>query len=167
MRTRGRDGTVDAVEVDAVISATGQLNRPHLPEIPGRDTFAGTAFHSARWPAGLDLTGKRVAVIGTGASAAQFIPIVAEQAAELVIFQRTPAWFAPTPDYHDPVEDGLRWLYRHVPFYSEWNRFWIFWKMGDGALLGVRVEDGWESQDADGNPSWYSTRLRLLRKRLD
>ena len=110
MRTRRTDGTGDALVVDAVISAVGQLNRPHLPEIPGRETFAGPAFHSAQWPAGLDLTGKRVAVIGTGASAAQFIPIVAEQAADVVIFQRTPAWFAPTPDYHAPVADGLRWL---------------------------------------------------------
>jgi 4-hydroxyacetophenone monooxygenase len=147
VRTRVADGTVASVEVDAVISATGQLNRPHLPEIPGRDTFAGTAFHSARWPAGVDLTGKRVAVIGTGASAAQFIPIVAEQAADVVVFQRTPAWFAPTPNYHAVVEDGLRWLYRHVPYYSEWNRFWIFWTMGDGQLAYVTGDPEWEPKD--------------------
>ena len=147
VRTRAADGSVDHVQVDAVISASGQLNRPHLPEIPGRDTFAGTAFHSARWPADLDLAGKRVAVIGTGASAAQFIPIVAERAADVVIFQRTPAWFAPTPDYHAPVEDGLRWLYRHVPYYSEWNRFWIFWTMGDGQLAYVTGDPEWEPKE--------------------
>ncbi len=148
VRTRTGDGATEDVDVDAVISATGQLNRPHVPEIAGRDSFAGTSFHSARWPAELDLTGKRVAVIGTGASAAQFIPIIAEQAAELVIFQRTPAWFAPTPDYHDPVEDGLRWLYRHVPFYSEWNRFFIFWTMGDGQLAYVTGDPAWENKNA-------------------
>jgi len=147
VRTRRTDGTVDSLVVDAVISATGQLNRPHLPEIPGRETFAGTAFHSAQWPAGLDLAGKRVAVVGTGASAAQFIPIVAEQAAHVAIFQRTPAWFAPTPDYHAPVEEGLRWLYRHVPYYSEWNRFWIFWIMGDGQLAFVTGDPAWEPKD--------------------
>jgi 4-hydroxyacetophenone monooxygenase len=91
VRTRTGDGATEDVDVDAVISATGQLNRPHVPEIAGRYSFAGTSFHSARWPAELDLTGRRVAVIGTGASAAQFIQIIAEQAAELVIFQRTPA----------------------------------------------------------------------------
>ena len=148
VRTRTGDGATEDVDVDAVISAAGQLNRPHVPEIAGRDSFAGTSFHSARWPAELDLTGKRVAVIGTGASAAQFIPIIAEQAAELVIFQRTPAWFAPTPNYHDPVEDGLRWLYRHVPFYSEWNRFFIFWTMGDGQLAYVTGDPAWEDKDA-------------------
>ena len=88
-----------------------------------------------------------MAVVGTGASAAQFIPIVAEQAADVVIFQRTPAWFAPTPDYHAPVEDGLRWLYRHVPYYSEWNRFWIFWTMGDGQLAYVTGDPAWEPKD--------------------
>jgi 4-hydroxyacetophenone monooxygenase len=146
LRTRAADGTVDELVVDAVISATGQLNRPHVPDIPGRDTFGGTVFHSARWPAGLDLSAKRVAVIGTGASAAQFIPIVAEQA-QLTVFQRTPAWFAPTADYHEPVQDGLRWLYEHVPMYSEWNRFWIFWTMGDGQLGFVTADPDWVPKD--------------------
>jgi 4-hydroxyacetophenone monooxygenase len=160
VRTRSGDGTVDELTAHAVISATGQLNRPHLPEIAGLERFAGTAFHSARWPAGLDLAGKRVAVIGTGASAAQFIPIVAEQASQLVIFQRTPAWFAPTPDYHEPVEEGLRWLYQHVPLYSEWNRFWIFWTMGDGQLAFVTSDPAWEPQR--GSVSAMNDEMRVL-----
>ena len=73
-------------------------------------------------------------MIGTGASAVQFIPEIAPSVGELLVFQRTPPWFGPTPDYHDEVAPGLRWLYAHVPSYSEWNRFWIFWKMGDGVL---------------------------------
>ena len=64
------------------------------------------------------------------------------------MFQRTPPWLGPTPDYHDAVAPGLRWLYAHVPSYSEWNRFWIFWKMGDGVLAGVRVDPDWEPKDA-------------------
>jgi 4-hydroxyacetophenone monooxygenase len=146
--SRDRDGREEAIEVQAVISAVGQLNRPNVPDLPGRDTFAGPAFHSARWDHSVDLTGKRVAVIGTGASAAQLIPIVAEQAAELDIFQRTPNWLAPTPDYHEEVAPGQRWLYTHVPFYSQWHRFWIFWRMGDGVLPAVRVDPGWEPKGA-------------------
>ena len=91
-------------------------------------------------PAGtttIDLRGKRVAVIGTGASAVQFIPEIAPRVGELLVFQRTPPWLGPTDDYHAAVEPGLRWLYAHVPSYSEWNRFLIFWKMGDGVLAGV------------------------------
>src|SRR5207249_6351402 len=91
LRVRSDGGDVEDVKGNAVVSAVGQLNRPHMPEIPGIDTFEGPSFHSARWRHDVDLTGKRVAVIGTGASAAQFIPIVAEQAGELVVFQRTPA----------------------------------------------------------------------------
>ena len=60
------------------------------------------------------------------------------------MFQRTPPWFGPTPEYHDPVPSGLCWLYAHVPFYSEFNRFWMFWKMGDGSLPGVRVDPEWD-----------------------
>ena len=135
----------ETVVADAVISAVGQLNRPALPDIPGCATFAGPAFHTARWDPGVDLRGKRVAVIGTGASAVQVIPEIAPLVGELVVFQRTPPWLAPTPDYHQAVGPGRRWLYDHLPSYSEFNRFCIFWQMGDGALANVRVEEGWDS----------------------
>jgi 4-hydroxyacetophenone monooxygenase len=145
VRVRTGDGGEEALTAQAVVSAVGQLNRPRYPsEIDGYGSFAGPVFHSARWDHGVDLAGKRVAVIGTGASAVQFIPEIAPVAGELVVFQRTPPWLAPTPDYHDEVSPGLRWLYRHVPSYSEFNRFWIFWRMGDGALDGVRVDEAWE-----------------------
>jgi 4-hydroxyacetophenone monooxygenase len=141
------DGRAETVTANAVISAVGQLNRPLFPEIVGRESFAGPTFHSARWNHDLDLTGRRVAVIGTGASAVQFIPEIASRVAELRVFQRTPPWLGPTEDYHAAVEPGLRWLYAHVPSYSEWNRFHIFWKMGDGVLAGVRVDPDWEPKE--------------------
>jgi 4-hydroxyacetophenone monooxygenase len=145
----GAGGAEETLQADAVVSAVGQLNRPRLPEIPGRESFRGAAFHSARWDHGVDLRGRRVAVIGTGASAMQLIPEIAPLASELAVYQRTPAWLAPTPDYHDAVPEKLQWLYQHVPSYSEWNRFCIFWRMGDGALEGVRVDPAWSS----GTPS--------------
>ncbi len=144
VRLRTADGAEETVHVDAIVSAVGQLNRPLLPDIPGRDTFAGPSFHSARWDHDLDLGGKRVAVIGTGASAIQFVPEIAPVVDELLVFQRTPPWLGPTPDYHDQVAPGLRWLYAHVPSYGEWNRFWIFWRMGDGVLSAVRVDEAFE-----------------------
>jgi 4-hydroxyacetophenone monooxygenase len=145
---RTREGREETIEANAVISAVGQLNRPSFPDIPGRDSFAGPSFHSARWRHDIDLRGKRVAVIGTGASAVQFIPEIAPEVGELLVFQRTPPWFGPTPDYHDEVAPGLQWLYKHLPSYSEWNRFWIFWRMGDGVLDGVRVDDAYEPKGA-------------------
>ena len=144
IRYRGDDGGDQRIEANVVISAVGQLNRPLWPAIDGIESFEGPYFHSAEWRHDLDLSGKRVAVIGTGASALQFIPEVAKVAGEVTVFQRTPPWIAPTPDYHDEVSAGLRWLYSHVPTYSELNRFSIFWKMGDGVLDSVRVDPSWQ-----------------------
>ena len=138
------DGSEEQLVVNALISAVGQLNRPSLPTtIQGFGSFEGQSFHSANWDHGVDLRGKRVAVIGTGASALQFVPEIAPLVSELLVFQRTPPWIGPTPDYHDPVAAELRWLYQHVPSYSEWNRFCIFWRLGDGALSAVTVDPEW------------------------
>ncbi|TSD94605.1 NAD(P)/FAD-dependent oxidoreductase [Skermania sp. ID1734] len=86
------------VEADVVISAVGQLSRPSWPNIKGRETFEGASFHSALWDHSVDLTGKRVAVIGTGASAIQFVPEIQPQVAKLSLFQRTPPYIVPRPD---------------------------------------------------------------------
>jgi len=147
LRVKGPDGTEETMIAQAVISAVGQLNRPNMPNIPGRDSFAGPSFHSARWNHAVDLPGKRVAVIGTGASAAQFIPPVAEQAGELLIFQRTPNWFVPVPHYYDGISEGLAWLYRHVPHYIHLQRFWLFWTTTDGMLPAARVDESWQPRD--------------------
>ncbi len=140
------DGRTETATFDAIVNATGQLNRPKLPDIAGRTSFAGPAFHSAQWRHDIDLTGKRVAVIGTGASAAQFIPIIAEQAGQVLVFQRTPNWLAPTLDYHADVAEGQRWLLTHVPYYSQWYRFWLFWRYAEGMLPAVKVDPDWDGQ---------------------
>ncbi len=153
-------GRIETATFDAVINATGQLNRPKLPDIAGRESFAGPAFHSAEWDHDVDLDGKRVAVIGTGASAAQFIPVIAERADQVLVFQRTPNWLAPTLDYHDDVTDGQRWLLHHVPYYSQWYRFWLFWRFAEGILPAVKVDPTW---DGDGHSvSAANEELRML-----
>lgn len=91
-------GTGDALVVDVLVSAVGQLSRPAFPDIPGADSFAGDSFHSAEWDHDVDLTGKRVAVIGTGASAIQFVPELQKQVAHLSLFQRTGPYIIPRPD---------------------------------------------------------------------
>jgi cation diffusion facilitator CzcD-associated flavoprotein CzcO len=83
---------------DVVISGCGGLVEPAMPDVPGVETFQGEAFHSARWNHDVDLTGKRVAVVGTGASAIQFVPEVRKQAAHVTVFQRTPPWIVPRLD---------------------------------------------------------------------
>ncbi|MBT2410498.1 NAD(P)/FAD-dependent oxidoreductase [Streptomyces sp. ISL-12] len=112
---------------DVVVSATGPLSDPKIPDIPGLDSFPGKVFHSARWDHDHDLTGKRVAVIGTGASAIQFIPAVQPKAARLTLFQRTPAWVMPRMDR--PISGAERFLHRTLPATTRLRR---------GLLWGIR-----------------------------
>jgi cation diffusion facilitator CzcD-associated flavoprotein CzcO len=105
--------TGDTVELDLLVSAVGQLSRPSFPAIGGRETFAGPAFHSAEWNHDVDLADRRVAVIGTGASAIQFVPEIQPQVASLELFQRTPPYVIPRPD----TEYGRRHhtLFERIP----------------------------------------------------
>ncbi|UOY02972.1 flavin-containing monooxygenase [Blastococcus sp. PRF04-17] len=96
-----------------LVSAAGALADPTYPDIPGLDTFAGTVMHSARWDHGHDLTGERVAVIGTGASAIQVVPAIQPIVESIAVYQRTPAWVVPRTDH--PVAPWLKLLYRFVP----------------------------------------------------
>jgi cation diffusion facilitator CzcD-associated flavoprotein CzcO len=107
------DTTGGTVWAQTLVLATGPLSAPAMPDLPGLDRFEGRAFHSARWDHGYDLAGRRVAVIGTGASAVQFIPEIQKQVARLVVFQRTPAWVIPRPDA--PIPEWRRRLYARVP----------------------------------------------------
>ena len=110
---------------DAVVIATGQLNQPAVPRIEAFDEFEGHSFHSARWDHDYDLSGKRVAVIGTGASAVQFVPEVAARAARLYVFQRTGNWFLPRRNraYPAAVRAGIR----YVPGVQAFRRRFIYY----------------------------------------
>ena len=130
-----------------LVSAVGQLNQPKLPDIKGLETFKGPAFHSARWDHSVDLTGKKVGVIGTGASAVQFVPEIAPKVGSMTVFQRTPGWMAPTPNYHDALTAEKLYLLRNVPFYQVWYRFFLFLTMADGPLLYLQKDPAWNDYD--------------------
>ncbi|MFF3410862.1 flavin-containing monooxygenase [Streptomyces sp. NPDC002742] len=112
---------------DVVVSATGPLSDPKIPRIPGIDTFTGKVFHSARWDHDYDLRGKRVAMVGTGASAIQIVPEIQPDAARLTLFQRTPPWVMPRVDR--AISGAERWLHRRLPFTTQARR---------GLLWGIR-----------------------------
>ncbi|WP_433161553.1 flavin-containing monooxygenase [Kribbella sp. CA-247076] len=88
----------ETIETQALVAGVGSLHRPKLPDVPGLDSFAGTAFHSARWDHAHDLRGRNVAVVGTGASAIQFVPRIAAETGKLDVYQRTAPWITPKPD---------------------------------------------------------------------
>ncbi|MEQ3549162.1 NAD(P)/FAD-dependent oxidoreductase [Pseudonocardia nematodicida] len=108
---------------DVLVVATGQLHRPSIPDLPGVDDFAGHAFHSARWDHDHDLTGRRVAVVGTGASAVQFVPEIAPRTGHLAVFQRTGNWFLPRRNRRFPA--WWRAAIRHLPGLQSLRRRFI------------------------------------------
>jgi cation diffusion facilitator CzcD-associated flavoprotein CzcO len=112
------------LEATAVVCAVGQLGRPILPDIPGRDDFAGPSWHSARWNHEVDLRGRRVAVVGTGASAIQFMPEIAKVASHVDVYQRTPPYVLPKADR--PYRDAELTLFDRVPAVRKADRLRIF-----------------------------------------
>jgi cation diffusion facilitator CzcD-associated flavoprotein CzcO len=121
---RLRTASGEEHEAEILISGTGQLNRPSLPEIPGLADFAGTAFHSARWDHACDLAGKDVAVIGNAASAIQFIPEIAPRVRSLRVFQRSANWMVPKNDRPFTEREKARFA-RH-PWLARLYRWWIW-----------------------------------------
>ncbi len=136
---------------DIVVAATGHFNEPRGPMFAGEVEFTGRLVHTARWPEDLDLKGKRVAVVGTGASSMQLVPTIADEVASLTIFQRTAQWARPVPEYKQAVDARSAWLFRHVPMYDRWYRFAQMWRYGDGLLRFLRRDPDWEQPDRSMN----------------
>lgn len=147
---------------DVLVAATGQLNRPYVPDIEGLDSFAGTTFHSARWRHDLDLTGRDVAVIGIGASAIQFVPAIAEEVGHMTLFQRSVNYVGPKPDA--PISERTRGLLRRFDALrlayraSIWARFesrFVIFKQGSrlGALGRKKFADGLAPMVSDDLPA--------------
>ncbi len=126
----------ETVNAESFVTAWGQLNRPKLPPIEGRDSFAGPAFHSAHWDRDVDLAGKRVAVIGNGASAIQFVPEIAKAAGKLTLFQRSPNWIVPR--MNRPYTDEEKAGFRADPSAMTKVRHEIF-RMAEDRLLAKRA----------------------------
>lgn len=128
---RSADGQVHEHRADIVLSAVGILNMPMIPEIPGLDSFAGQVVHTCRWPDDLDVSGKRVAVVGNGASGMQVVPAIADQVSELTIFARSKQWAAPFPQFRKPMPEGVRYLMQVFPIYRGWVEQRLSWTFND------------------------------------
>jgi 4-hydroxyacetophenone monooxygenase len=128
----------------AVICAVGQLNRPFVPDVPGR--FDGPSFHTARWDDSVDLAGRRVVMIGAGATGFQVAPAIADRVGQLSILQRSAQWMFPNPNYRASVGPGVPWALRHLPFYGRWYRFLLFWPGCDKGLVAAKVDPSWPGQ---------------------
>lgn len=147
VRIRQGSGEEASLEANAVISAVGIFSQPKLPDIPGMDSFEGPLFHSARWPRGFDVTGKRVALVGTGASSMQILPAIVDRAAAVDVFQRSPGWVAPVSNYFDPVPKAVHWLFENVPYYHAWYRFSLAWTFNDKLHPALQVDPDWPDRE--------------------
>jgi len=143
------DGPEGHVEYKApfLISAVGLFNRPSVPNIPGMTDFNGVLAHTAAWPKNLDLAGQKVAIIGTGASAMQVVPAIADKVDHLTIFQRSPQWAAPNGEYFTQVHDQVHVLMESVPFYHRWYRFRLAWIFNDRVHASLQVDPEWSDPE--------------------
>ena len=126
---RARTGS-DVLRSNAVITAVGFLNRPNIPKIEGMPSSRAPSWHTARWPEGVDVTGKRVAVIGTGCTGYQMIPELALEAEHVVVFQRTPQWLFGIAGYRSPFPPQVNWLDRNLPFHTNFMRLRTMIRLG-------------------------------------
>jgi 4-hydroxyacetophenone monooxygenase len=163
---RAADGSLEVLPFNAIVSAVGMLNRPKLPRVSGIDRFRGRSFHSSEWPDDLDVRGKRVAVIGSGASAMQIVPAIADQVAELTVFQRTPPWIAPFEKFQQPIDEGARYLLRTFPIYRTWYWLKLYWQFGDKVLDSLRKDPEWPYPERavnarnDGHREYFTQYIR-------
>jgi cation diffusion facilitator CzcD-associated flavoprotein CzcO len=148
-----RDGKRDVSFASIVVAAVGYLNRPRWPELPGRDTFAGTSVHSALWDESLDLTAKRVAVIGAGCTAVQIVDACVDQVEHLTVFQRQPHWVAPRKRPSDDVPEHHRYLGRHLPYYANWNRLKSYWATSDNNHPVILQDPEWAKTHLSISPA--------------
>ncbi|MFZ9508981.1 MAG: flavin-containing monooxygenase [Burkholderiaceae bacterium] len=159
---RDATGTLQHFTANALVCAVGQLNRPRFPDIEGLDRFAGPAMHTAQWDRSVALEGRRVAMIGTGASGMQVGPSIVDRVAQLSIFQRSPHWAVHNPLYHAKVEPGKKWALANLPHYASWYRFQLFWASADGLYPSLQVDPGWPTPNLSLNAENHAMRERLI-----
>ncbi|WP_338889126.1 NAD(P)/FAD-dependent oxidoreductase [Rhodococcus sovatensis] len=153
VRSIDAGGETSTARFTAVITAFGYLNRPKFADVPGRETFSGTTVHTAQWPADLDVAGKRVAVIGAGATSVQVVGAIADQVGTLSFFQRQPHWVMPKNTQPAAVPDGERWLLANLPFYNQWFRLRTYWGASDNMYDVVRADPEWMSSHLSISPA--------------
>ena len=145
------DGTSEQTEANVVISAAGIFNPPVFPDIDGLDEWKGEKWHTARWPKDADLAGKRVAIIGNGASCMQIAPEIQDEVESLTIFQKSVHWAAPFEQFRKEVPDPIRTLLREVPLYRNWYRVRLGWTFNDRIHSALQKDPDWEHPERSLN----------------
>lgn len=167
---RGEDGQETVKTFNAIMTGVGQLDHPFIPEWPGQESFAGAQMHSQEWDHSVDLKGKKVAVIGSGASAYQIVPAIVDDVDQLYLFQRSAPWMLPAPTYHDTMSDTAEWLHEKVPMYG--NLFRLFVTAGgiEGRQHIAIAEEGWKGTPhsvSAANEAFRQDIIREIKKQYE
>ena len=159
---RSRDGQITkTVKARYVVTAMGHNQIPKIPEIEGLESFRGSYVHTARWDPELNLAGKRVAVVGSGASALQVVPAIAGEVSKLYVLQRSAPWLTPDPVYHDELPEGLRILLQQVPNLSKWIRAWQQVFAYEGMMSAVVRDPEWGDKHGASSSANFGLKVRM------
>lgn len=145
------DGRRETVTSNLLVSAVGALNTPKIPTIDGLDSFEGPSFHTARWPSDVSVAGKKVGIIGTGASAMQIVPAIADDVERLEVFQRSPQWATPFDKLDVRVPSEIHTLMHDVPLYEAWYRVRLGWTFNDRTYSSLQRDPDWPHPDRSIN----------------
>ncbi|GLY97217.1 cyclohexanone monooxygenase [Actinoplanes sp. NBRC 103695] len=154
---------------NVVITAVGFLSRPNIPSVPGMDDFTGRLFHTARWPSDLDLTGKSIAVVGSGCTGYQLVPELIKRAGHVYHFQRTPNWVFDVPGYLAPYPHQVNWLDRNFPYLVNFIRLQQSWsRRPDATRAANEIDPSFTDPIAlsPANKAVLDQRLEFMRSKL-
>jgi 4-hydroxyacetophenone monooxygenase len=148
----GRDAS--KIRATAVMTCMGHLNRPLYPDLQGRENFKGVSMHANRWDYDVDLSGKRVGIIGTGATGVQIVGAIAQDVGHLTVFQRQPMWMAPNQAGDGVVAESKIWARTHFPYFMHWNRMKDYWTFSDNVGYPiVRADPEWARNNLSISPA--------------
>lgn len=166
VQVRDSAGTITVEQANAIISCVGAFNPPVVPQLPGLQTFAGPAFHTACWPSDLSIEGKKVAVVGNGASAMQVVPAIADAVSELTIFQRSAQWVQPFDKFKTKVPESMLLLFEEVPLFRAWYRLRLSWIYHDKLYGALQRDPAWADSEIainaanDGHRKYFTDYIK-------
>jgi len=151
--TESADGSREVHRANAIVTALGMLNSPNIPDVEGMDSFGGRIVHTSEWGEGIDLTGKRVVVLGTGCTSVQVVASVVDQVESLDVVVRSPHWIVPEKSVVSDVPDGEKWALAHLPRYHEWFRLRSYWFASDNLYVVPRIDPEWAKTHFSASPA--------------
>jgi 4-hydroxyacetophenone monooxygenase len=153
LTVRDPDGTMRTHRANAVVTATGVLNAPAIPQIDGADRFRGQMMHTAQWRHDVDLRGKRVVVVGAGCTSVQVVASIVDQVEALHVVMRQPHWVVPESNVFADVPDGMRWALANIPYFHQWFRIKSYWWAADKGWPVARIDPQWYATHVSASPA--------------